>query len=241
MRLNKLKMAVLLSVGLSVVVACGRGKSDLCRQCDLFEPVGEEKVADWQDTTSNYYKTTDGYTLIHTIGSAPMNERIEILAPDGKQVVVAGLASEAAGFNFVRFDYSGGRLSGFTAYPGESTIDEELARFDEDMCERFGDDCNVQALKRSALCDAAPESAYDHYELVYDKGVIREVQLPREAGRIVAPEGGCIEYEVSAEEAFWMNDLWGGGVELRFRVKDSDGKVLQQYLFGNPVENDKNI
>lgn len=172
------------------------------------------------------YKTSDGYTIIDSLGFGPQNRRVLYYDNKKRLIGMAGMASEVVDFNFVRMIY--GENDKIEAYLYANSLEEILGK------EYFNDSIEYWY---SAILDPDVDNA--KYELFYLKrdaqGNIVEVSDPRSKRTISCSQKFSICPEVAENSSFWHSDIQGGLVLLNFYVepikKSENQYTIKKYCF----------
>lgn len=173
------------------------------------------------------YKTSDGYTVTDSVGRVPLNELVIFSDAQKRTVGMAGMASEAQTFNFVRRLYSeGGRVTGYLSGTDAATRETDPA----DATRADGDaDTWLYALA-SLVLDADTAAAHTTaYQLHYSPaGRVTRVDMPRTGRSIKAPSGHHIRHEMRRNADFWLSDIHGGNILLYFYVEPDDVRAASR-------------
>lgn len=182
----------------------------------ITETTANDSIARYERT----FVTSDGYTIVDSLGTAPLNTKSTYYDSKKRLIGMAGMASEVTEYNFVRILYNNdGKIEGYLSGCGLESSEDTSDSLTTFMLDPDKNNKNVVRyyLKRDA------------------QGNVIEVSDPITKKKIKAPEGWVIRPEVTENIDFWDSDLNGGFVLLNFYVepqeKDEKQYSVMKYCF----------
>lgn len=166
----------------------------------------------------------DGYVVIDSIGSAPMNEKITVYDKNGRLCGSAGAASESSGFQVVRYVYGdddGKRLDGVVV-SGVEYYDLEA-----DSLLNYNEAKNIIVKRIISGGETVEEAIWYTFRRKGDK--IVEVYDAVDSLSLKAGERHHIEYEVEEDNNFWYNDIVGGKTVVLLHIVPDDYS-MEEYV-----------
>lgn len=164
------------------------------------------------------YKTSDGYTIIDSLGFGPQNRRILYYDKKKRFIGMAGMASEVVDFNFVRVLYD--ESDNVETYLWANSLSYLLDSNDDGYDE--------EKLRDAILDPDEKNKGIVRFKLKKDAdGNIVEVTDSRGNNRIKASDENVIRVEIAENFCFWGDDVRGGYVLLNFYIEPTNKNVKQ--------------
>jgi len=105
-------------ISLACFFSCGKEKT---------RTIVETTQGDSVDGNRRTYETSDGYTIVDTLGVGPTNEKVTYYDREKRIVAVAGMASEVVDYNFVKvLYYEDGAVRGYLSAISVESLSDSL-------------------------------------------------------------------------------------------------------------------
>lgn len=215
--MKKLLFIIPCIIALGLLLSCEKGKTG-----------SERTITELTSDTGLYiplhiYETSDGYTIVDSIGYGPLVEKVTFYDKEKRMIAMAGTTSECGMFTFAKVLYGDdGEILGYAFLDYVSESEDSMWR-----AEQTADDAMFEPYQEMLIAQALDygddNKIFERYYLKKDdNGNAVEVYDPKTRKSIKAPHGYNIRAEIVENEDFWASDMYGGFVLLNFYVEPID-------------------
>lgn len=208
-RRGRLSFLLLFAILLMVASSCNRSGN-----------TSSSDSIPWEENMSGRFVIDDGIVVTDSIGQGPLNEKITVLAKDGRHLGMAGRTSEMTGLVVVRFIYcDNGRLVDCVETAFIDMNDSEIDDYENEYGRIRNLFVDWAAGKREL------EENVNIFRFRRDGENIVEVYDDKGTNSIKAGSGQHIEYEVAECDSFWASDMFGGDFVVLLHLVPDDTNV----------------
>ena len=173
----------------------------------------KDTLVDWKDSEGMMtYVLDNGSVLYDSIGLAPANEKLTLVAGDGRVLAVAGACSESSGYCLVKY-----------LYDRKGRVKELRRGFQE-----FTGELDSESRQRLLGVMLGADSLHERFCLKWGGAVVTEVYDPVHHLSIKAPEGKHVEYAVRESDLFWGSCMRGGCIVVLFYVAPNEWQCVDE-------------